>query len=357
LREALATMKSCVSACRIRPRRDITIVVALLTAACGGSTAPVNAGPDAGSPQATQGTIGDGSTTGSNGYFYANRTDGGHIYAASEGAAQQSVLEAGAGSTSVGPAVAADASRVYYGVATTGSTMGGASLVWVPLAGGTPTTLATGVEAIVALALDNTHVYLATWRSYPAGPGQIARVPKVGGTLESLVTLHVQPAGLAVQGGQVYWTQADGTIQSVSSAGGAIQTLATGQAQPGAIVATSEQIAWLNVGELGTDCSPTGGSVVTLPHGAATPTVIASGIVGAHSLAAGPSSLYWSVDGGFCNDGAGLGAILGFAGNSTSTIRSGLTMPGDLFVAPEGLYFSTVTDPNAWTTQAGFEAL
>jgi hypothetical protein len=112
------------------------------------------------------------------------------------------------------------------------------------------------------------------------------------------------------------------------------------------------------LGTLGTDCTPTGGSLVAMPYDAATPTVIASGIRGARSLAAGPSGLYWSVDGGFCNSLAqGLGSIFSFVGARTLTIRSGVTIPDNLFVAPEGLYFSTVTDVNAWSTQAGFAAL
>jgi hypothetical protein len=98
--------------------------------------------------------------------------------------------------------LAVDCVNVYY--TTTAGT-----LARIPIDGGTPTTLATGVGAALQLAVDADRVYFF-------GPDGLAAVPIGGGTVTTLAPGST-PAGIAVDANDVYWTEVDaGRVMKVA---------------------------------------------------------------------------------------------------------------------------------------------
>ena len=69
-----------------------------------------------------------------------------------------------------------------------------------PIGGGTPRTLASGLDAPDAIAVDATNVYVATNGSSEKArtDGTILRVPTAGGTVTVLATGRKGPGALAI---------------------------------------------------------------------------------------------------------------------------------------------------------------
>jgi hypothetical protein len=87
------------------------------------------------------------------------------------------------------PNLAVDAESVYYGTAT---------IEKVPLAGGTPTLLATPSSSAGAIAIDSTDVY---WVEYAS----VNKVPIAGGSVTVLTMTPVNPTTIAVDTNRVYY--------------------------------------------------------------------------------------------------------------------------------------------------------
>jgi len=111
---------------------------------------------------------------------------------------------------------------------TEGTTGNGAGTVMaLPLAGGTPVTLAIDQRDIVALAIDPANVY---WKNGPS----ILAVALGGGAIRTLCTLSEATSGasfgMAVDATNVYWTGRNGsagTLLKVPVGGGTATTLAS----------------------------------------------------------------------------------------------------------------------------------
>lgn len=86
---------------------------------------------------------------------------------------------------------------VYFTVEGGSSEPGG---VWkVPLSGGAPTEMASGLSGVIAVAADTANVYFATYRS-------IGKVPKGGGPAATIVTVETPIEGrIMVDEKSVYW--------------------------------------------------------------------------------------------------------------------------------------------------------
>jgi hypothetical protein len=97
----------------------------------------------------------------------------------------------------------------------------------VPKAGGTRETIVEGADYPSEIALDATHLYAAY-------EGAIVRVPKGGGAVEVLAAEQHLPGSIALHGADVYFDNAatdyqhgtDGTINAVAKSGGTVRTLA-----------------------------------------------------------------------------------------------------------------------------------
>jgi hypothetical protein len=98
------------------------------------------------------------------------------------------------------------------------------------------TGLATN-DALIAMALDGTHVYLMDSIS-------ISRVPKAGGAVEPVVALSAIPSKLAVNASLVLWTES-GAIRAIPKAGGAVVDLVTADGIGDTLAASDSRVFFM----------------------------------------------------------------------------------------------------------------
>lgn len=113
-------------------------------------------------------------------------------------------------------AIAVDAANVYWA--------NGSTLMQVSTAGGAPTMLASGQNAIGGIATDGTEVYWSTLGGPADHDGTIAAVPVGGGTVRTLASGLDEPCGVAASDASLYWTNksfedSNGSIGTVPKTG------------------------------------------------------------------------------------------------------------------------------------------
>jgi hypothetical protein len=191
----------------------------------------------------------------------------------------------------VGPAIAIDSTNVYwfdYGVY--GGEASATILVMrAPIGGGMPAQVGvftvgpdgqTGSPIVsIAAAADATSLYWtsnAYWAT--GGPtgfttGTVMKMPLAGGSPITLASNQSNPSSIAVDGTNVYWTntgpssdpstgpaQPVGSVMKVSATGGTPITLVSGQTAPSGIALDSTSVYWWGASAVGG--SPGGGSAV-----------------------------------------------------------------------------------------------
>jgi hypothetical protein len=115
------------------------------------------------------------------------------------------------------------------------------------------TTLASGLRFPAAIAVDDSHVYWATWGFADgigkpvSSSGNVARLPLRGGAVETLVSGDVAAACIAIDAMNVYYMTST-EIMKLSKSGGAPIALATGQSSPSAVATDGVDVYWGNVG-------------------------------------------------------------------------------------------------------------
>jgi hypothetical protein len=103
---------------------------------------------------------------------------------------------------------------------------GPATLLRVPLDGGSAATLAGGLEPVGALGIDGAHLYWAESSLYDSfeGSGRLARVPLAGGAAETLL-IGVAPNPRLAAGGGRLWIGDGFRVKSVGLDGGGLAQL------------------------------------------------------------------------------------------------------------------------------------
>jgi hypothetical protein len=131
------------------------------------------------------------------------------------------------------------------------------SVVCISLDGGTPFTVAAGSAIYWGLTLDETAAYVAAGDG--SGAGTILAAPLAGGTP---ITLGAgDPAGIAVDDTNVYWTTAPfdggtGSLIRVPKQGGVAVTLAAGQNDPGSVAVDAQRVYWTDDPSVFVDAGP-----------------------------------------------------------------------------------------------------
>jgi hypothetical protein len=205
----------------------------------------------------------------------------------------------------VGPShgIACDVSRtpttVVTGETITSIASDGTDVYWadqvgrihsVPVAGGTPKTLATvngvtndGAQIIV----DGSNVYFA------AGP-DVVSVPKSGGAVVTLASSQ-NAASIAATGGDIFWTNmfngvgSTGSVNRIAAGGGKVTTLASKLDVPIMLAVDANRAFWVDLGA---------GDVKSVPLDGGAVSVLASSDGNIGGVASDGSYVYWSSSNG-----------------------------------------------------------
>ena len=185
-------------------------------------------------------------------------------------------------------AIAVDDRNVYWtsgGVMDFGTNEPSDGRVWaVPLAGGTPTSIASGFQRPKLIAAAGGRVVFGN-HDISASPGsQIIQI--VDGTATVLTTTTGSLFGLAVDDTTVYWSEAGDRVRSMPLSGGDARTLASGQAHPNQIAVEGGIVYWATNGT-GEANAPALGGVWRVPAIGGTPVAIVDGRPWMYSLSVG----------------------------------------------------------------------
>jgi len=228
-------------------------------------------------------------------------------------------------------AIAVDATNVYW------TNQEARTVMKVPIAGGTPVTLAMGATATEMpwdLAVDSDAVY---WNYY-SSPGSVMTTPLAGGTPATVAAQQNGPRNLAVANGNVYWINLwvlgdnSGAVMAAPLTGGPPVTLASAQDDPNGIAVDVDGIFWSNLGGTIMKMSSIGAGGV--------PVVLASAQPGPQHLAVDGTNVYWTNVGAIDN---GSVMKVAEAGGTPVALATGQQGPFGIAVDGTSVYWTDVT--------------
>jgi hypothetical protein len=206
---------------------------------------------------------------------------------------------------------------------------------------GPPTTLASlsGGGLAWGLALDATSVFW-TMVTGENSPSRVMKMPLAGGTPVTLASGQNGAFGIVVDSTYAYWASpGDGTVMKVPIGGGAPFTLAAFQSFPANVAVDATSVYWTNAGD--DQSSTPNGAVMKVPLVGGPPVVLASALTGADSIAVDATSVYFTaVDPNIAGDVVVRKVPLG--GGSSVTLASGLNALGGLAIDATSLYYGAI---------------
>jgi hypothetical protein len=212
-----------------------------------------------------------------------------------------------------------------------------------------PVRLATAKQPS-AIAIDAANVY---W--VDSALGTVNAVPSCGGATKTLVTTSALgsstliPAGIAVQGGDVYFTTQDpwnpdgndGAVWKVPVAGGTPTRLVQDLDRPGPIVVTAATMVWINSWKT----FSADGQILQAPLDGRSMTVLASAQNGPLALAFGGGTAVWTIS-GYVDSERGSIVETPVGGGVVDGIVAGLGVPVGVAVEGTYVYWVDQGDPN-----------
>ena len=194
-------------------------------------------------------------------------------------------------------------------------------LMQLPVTGGTPKTLATGLDYPNGLVLDATNIYWAEGGSADV----LRKLALEGGTPVKVVDLPgSNPWSVAVDKLNVYWTDyvAD-TVMKASFQSGTPITLATGD-DPRSIAVDASNVYWTNYEDH---------TVMKVPVGGGMSTVLATGNR-PYGMVIDSGAVYWT------NYFGDTVMSVPIGGGSPTTLASGQNSPNDVAVDATSAYWT-----------------
>jgi hypothetical protein len=179
--------------------------------------------------------------------------------------------------------LAVDATNVYFAM--------GKAVAKLPLAGGSPTTLAPTETSVYRMVVDATHLYWTNYRtteltSGATIDGSVMKVPLGGGPATVIASGQDPTSGLAVDATSVYWTTRTAVMRAALDGSGTT-TLASGE--PSSVAVDAANIYWT----VGAD-RYSGGAVMKMPREGGASVKIAVGQDSPWTVAVDSTSVYWT---------------------------------------------------------------
>lgn len=215
---------------------------------------------------------------------------------------------------------------------------------------GQPSTiLATSPNTCWAITVDANYVY---WTELGAA---IRKVPKSGGTVQTLANITGQARAIAVYGGYVYWAESSPSgydIKMVPSSGGSVTTIASDHSMASfmgvyGLAVDSSGVYWAQSGTSWLDS----GSIKKLPGPVNNPTglahsnpaALATTLASSEAMTIDSDSVYWDQE-TYGNGFSSSVAKVGKNGGAVTTLMTNLGEPDGIAVDGTYVYFSIWND-------------